>query len=156
MTEADAQEAETDSLETDKQERSEYDWANFDIIELADLLVNEKKAGMSNDSIFADFFKRCGIEYFEEPMSCYENVKTRGFVDEKRVAVSYYDNSEDGEMHHAIRIFFHYKDKYRLHWMAKQLISYGMKDLDPNSKNIKLQGKGLKGYGEYGFFEIRY
>lgn len=83
MTEADAQEAETDSLETDKQERSEYDWANFDIIELADLLVNEKKQGC-------------------------------------------------------------------------QMIRFLQTSLDPNSKNIKLQGKGLKGYGEYGFFEIRY
>ena len=40
-----------------------YDMSDFNIKELAEMLVKEKKAGVSNDSVFADFFRLCGMEY---------------------------------------------------------------------------------------------
>lgn len=140
-----------------------YNMRDFDIKELAELLVKEKRVGEPNDSAFADFFRRCGLEYGELP-KCdsyleYKYHVREGYykiyIDKSFIkAISVYYKSEDGKLHHTIAIAFPKDDIDRLQWMTVQLRVFGMKDV--KSDAIKLEGYNLRGLGMRGFFEISY
>ena len=140
-----------------------YNMRDFDTKELAELLVKEKRAGEPNDSAFADFFRRCGLEYGELPKGDsfleYKYLVREGYykiyIDKAFImAISVYHESEDGKLHHTIAIAFPKDDIDRLQWMTVRLRALGMKDVRSNA--IKLEGKDLCGLGMRGFFEISY
>ncbi len=139
-----------------------YDMSDFNIKELAELLVKEKKAGVSNDSAFADFFRRCGMEYgeFPEERRGYLEHKfdiCEGFykiyLDQKAFikAISIYDKSEQGDLHHSVGVEFPEEDIDRLQWMIVQLRAFGM-----NGEAGILEGNGLYGFYSRGYLVISY
>ena len=138
---------------------------DLDTKKLAELLVKEKKAGVPNDSVFADFFHRCGMEYGELPKEYRDFLEYKYYVWEGYYkiysgqkafikAISVYDKSEDGKLHHTIGIAFPERDTNRLQWKTVQLRAFGMKDV--GSGTSILEGKGLRGLRRRGFFEISY
>lgn len=145
----------------------EYDMTDFDIKELAQIMEDEKEAGVPNDSAFADFFHRCGMEYGEWPKE-HEEIRPYGFGRESPRMEGFYKiysnqsyntvNSiydyDDGKQHHKIEIEFSEKDTDRLQWMIVQLREFGMKDME--SEAVKLEGKGLLCIGMPGRLELRY
>ncbi len=152
-----------DTTTVSEKDYPKYDMGDFDTKELAELLVKEKRAGESNDSAFADFFRRCGMEFGELPEGdnfmeykyhvsegYYKIYKGKAFIK----AISVYDKSEEGNLHHTIAISFPRGDTNRLQWMTVQLRACGMRDV--KSEAVKLEGRGLHGSGMRGFFEISY
>ena len=142
-----------------------YNMCDFDTKELAELLVNEKRAGVANDSAFANFFCRCGMVYGDMPRDFSNYLEYKFHVRKGYFkiysgnnayikATSVYEKSEDGKMHHTIGIEFPKEDTNRLQWMTVKLRAFGMKD--ERSEAVKLKGKGLRAFGMKGFFEIKY
>lgn len=142
-----------------------YSMCDFDTKELAELLVSEKRAGVANDSVFANFFRSCGMEYGDMPkeFSHYLEHKFHEMKGYYKIysgknsyikAISVYEKSEDGKMHHTIGIEFPKEDTNRLQWMTVKLRAFGLKD--ERSEAVKLKGKGLRAFGMKGFFEIKY
>lgn len=140
----------------------EYDMNDFDTKALAQIMVEEKEAGVPNDSAFADFFHRCGMEYGEWPKES-EEIRPYGFGMEGFykiysnqfyiAAISFY-NSDDGKQHHEMKIIFSEEDTDRLQWMIVQLRDFGMKDVE--SEAVKLEGKGLLCIGMRGRLSLLY
>ena len=156
-------ELQQDTTTVSEKDYPKYDMGDFDTKELAELLVKEKRAGESNDSTFADFFRRCGMEYGELPEGDsfleYKYHVSEGYYKiylEKTYikVISIYDKSEEGKLHHTIAISFPRGDTNRLQWMTVQLRAFGMRDV--RSEAVKLEGKGLRGLGIRGYFEISY
>ena len=156
-------ELQQDSTAVCEKDKPKYDMRDLDTKKLAELLVKEKRVGEPNDSAFADFFRRCGMEYGELPevdsfleykyhvSEGYYKMYLEGpFI----MAISVYDKSEDGKLHHTIAISFPRGDTNRLQWMTVQLRAFGMREV--RSEAVKLEGKGLLGFGMRGYFEIRY
>jgi len=148
-----------------KKDYPKYSMTDFDTKELAELLLKEKMSGKPNDSSFADFFRRCGMEYGKLPEEYHGYLEHRNKVVEgyykiysgKKAfikVISVYDKSEDGKLHHTIEIEFPKSDVNRLQWMTVQLRAFGMKDM--RSEAVKLEGRGIRGLGMRGFFKISY
>lgn len=126
----DAQETKSDTLETGVKDLPEYNFRDFDIKELAQLLFNEKRTGVTNDSSFIDFFQRCGMQYGELP----DGHGNKGFFKiysdgSVMKAVSLRKEYTDGKRTHFILIKFPKRDTNRLQWMIVQLRAFGMRDL---------------------------
>ena len=156
-------ELQQDTTNVCKKNYPKYDMRDLDTKELAELLVNEKRAGEPNDSAFTDFFCRCGMEYGVLPevdsFLEYKYHVSEGYYKiylEKTYikVISIYDKSEEGKLHHTIAISFPRGDTNRLQWMTVQLRAFGMRDV--RSEAVKLEGKGLRGLGIRGYFEISY
>lgn len=156
-------ELQQDRMTVSEQDFPKYDMRDLDTKELAELLMKEKRVGVPNDSAFADFFRRCGMEYGELPEGDrfleYKYHVSEGYYKiykEKASikAISVYYKSEEGIIHHTIAISFPKGDTNRLQWMTVQLRAFGMRDV--RSEAVKLEGKGLRGFGMRGYFEISY
>lgn len=156
-------ELQQDSTIVCKKDYPKYDMSDLNTKELAESLEKEKRAGVPNDSAFADFFRRCGMEYGVLPevdsFLEYKYHVSEGYYKiylEKTYikAISIYDKSEEGKLHHTIAISFPRGDTNRLQWMTVQLRAFGMRDV--RSEAVKLEGKGLRGLGMRGYFEISY
>ena len=139
-----------------------YDMNDFDTKALAQIMVEEKEAGVPNDSAFAAFFHRCGMEYGEWPKESEEirpySFGMEGFYkiysNQSYIAVNSIYDSDDGKQHHKIEIEFSEEDTNRLQWMIVQLRKFGMKDVE--SEAVKLEGKGLLCIGMRGRLSLLY
>lgn len=151
----------SDTLKNGEQNLPKYDYRDFNIKELAQLLVEEKKSGTPNDSVFTNLFIRNGMQYGEMPKE-YRYLQhhfRRGFY---KIYSNHYfikivsnvEKDDAGIYHHEIYIDMDKRQTDMLQWMIVQLRSFGMKDLE--SEAAKLEGKGIRFFGMPGRISIGY
>ena len=118
---------------------------DLDTQKLAELLVNEKKAGALNDSVFTDFFRSCGLQYGQLPkghgeMGFFKKYSLRG--KSYTMTVSFLPTYEDkGKNHRLLRITT--GEHHTWWWMILKLKAFGMKMKEGQGDRHDLKGKGL-------------
>lgn len=151
-TAADALETKADTLEIAQKELPRFDYREFDIKGLAQILVDEKKIGESKDSVLDAFLKESGFE------NRGSGTYYKFYADSQVVIVaSHFPELKDGEKHHAITIRFKVAHpEGPTQYSIVGLRQFGLRDI-PNSETYPhMKGKGLSCIGHIGSMTIEY
>ena len=138
-------ESQMDSTTVRQKDYPQYDMRDFDTKELAELLAKEKKDGKLNDSAFADFFRRCGMEYGELPKEYNSTDYSRNgyykiYSEQEPFikAICDYKKGNNGKIVRFVRVNFHEKDTNRLQWMIVRLRAFGMMDVNGEARGERV------------------